>query len=53
MEQGLGRTRRGRAEDYDSAGERRGLVAIADGNWKRVQKYLSASLREAIVEGQP
>ena len=50
LEQSLGRTRRGRPEDYDSDGEHRGLVAIVDGNWKQVQKYLSTTLREAIVE---
>lgn len=49
MEQGLGRSRRGNAKDYDSDGERRGLVAIADGNYKRVEKYLSAGLRAALV----
>jgi hypothetical protein len=43
----LGRTRRGREQDY---GEDNGFVAIADGNWTRVKKYLSQSLREAIVE---
>ena len=50
MEQGLGRTRRGRECDYDTITEKRGLVAIADGNWSRVKKYLSKSLQEAIVE---
>lgn len=49
LEQGLGRSRRGNASDYDTPEERRGLVAIADANWMRVQKYLSAGLREAIV----
>lgn len=51
LEQMLGRSRRGRAEDYDTAGERRGLVAIADGNYRRVQKYLSAGLQAALVAG--
>jgi len=50
IEQGLGRTRRGREQDYDTEDERRGLVAIADGNYVRVRKYLSESLREALVE---
>lgn len=49
MEQGLGRTRRGRAIDYDTNGQRNGLVAIADGNYVKVQKYLSAGLRAALV----
>ena len=47
LEQGLGRTRRGNAEDY---GEKNGFVAIADGSWSRVQKYVSAALRSAIVK---
>jgi len=50
FEQSLGRTRRGREIDYDIEGERRGLVAIADGNWPRIKKYLSESLRESIVK---
>jgi len=50
IEQGLGRTRRGRDQDYDTEEEARGLVAIADGNWGRVKKYMSKSLQEAIVE---
>jgi len=49
LEQSLGRTRRGREEDYDVEGERRGLVAIADGNWMRVKKYLSENFKEALV----
>lgn len=51
LEQGLGRTRRGREEDYDLDGEKRGLVAIADAGWKYVRKYLSASTLEAITDG--
>jgi len=47
LEQGLGRTRRGRDEDY---GPGTGLVAIADRNWRRVRKYLSQATRDAIVE---
>jgi Rad3-related DNA helicase len=50
LEQGLGRTRRGREQDYDTPDEQRGLVAIADGNWKRVQKYLSQSMRESLLD---
>jgi len=52
LEQSLGRTRRGREEDYDVEGERRGLVAIADGNWVRVRKYLSEDFKEALVHGK-
>jgi len=50
LEQACGRTRRGREEDYDTPKERRGLVAIADGNWKRCQKYLSGAFLESITE---
>ncbi len=50
LEQGLGRTRRGRTEDYDVNGQINGLVAIADQNYRRVQKYLSPALRESLVE---
>lgn len=49
LEQACGRTRRGREEDYDVPGERRGYVAIADSNWRRVQKYLSSTMRESLV----
>jgi len=48
MEQGLGRTRRGDASDYDMDGKREQLVAIADGNWTRCKSYLSTSLVESI-----
>jgi len=51
MEQGLGRTRRGRKEDYNIDGKVNGLVAIADGGWKYIKKYLSASLVESIQTG--
>ncbi len=51
LEQALGRTRRGRQEDYDSNGTQRGFVAIADGGWKWVRKYLSNSTMEAITSG--
>lgn len=50
LEQMLGRSRRGRPEDYDTPEEKRGLVAIADGNYSRVQKYLSSGLRAALVQ---
>lgn len=48
LEQGLGRTRRGREEDYDTDDEERGFVAIADGGWKWVRKYMSKTVVEAI-----
>lgn len=50
LEQRLGRTRRGRDEDYDVSGEKRGLVAIADGNYNRVKSYLSDDFREAVIK---
>jgi len=28
------------------------FVAIADGSWSRVRKYMSAALQSAIVEGK-
>lgn len=49
-EQGLGRSRRGRVEDYDTPTERRGLVAIADGAWRNIKSYFSESLRQSIVK---
>lgn len=49
VEQSLGRTRRGEAEDYNLNGEVSQLVMIADGNWTRVQKYLSQNLKDSIV----
>lgn len=51
MEQALGRTRRGREQDYDTDGQLNGLVAIADANWSRCRKYLSQDLQDAIVKG--
>lgn len=48
LEQALGRTRRGEAEDYDIGNGRNQLVAIADANWKRVRNYLSTDLMEAV-----
>ena len=49
LQQGLGRTRRGRTQDYDTNGEVRGLVAIADGQWKYLRNYMSADLLESII----
>lgn len=49
MEQGLGRTRRGEASDYDLNGKREQLVAIADGNYSRVKSYLSPAMQESLV----
>ena len=48
LAQGLGRTRRGRPEDYD-VGVCNGVVGIFDGNWKRVRKYLPEDVLEAVV----
>jgi Rad3-related DNA helicase len=47
--QALGRTRRGREQDYDTEEEMRGYVAIGDGNWTRVKRYLSEDFLEAMV----
>lgn len=49
FQQGAGRTRR-TEDDYDTDGRRNNLVAIADGNWTRVQKHLASSFRKAIVK---
>lgn len=49
-EQGLGRSRRGRAEDYDTPEEKRGLVALADGSYRIVKNYFSEALRESIIK---
>ena len=48
LEQSLGRIRRGREEDYDVGGVSK-YVAIADGGYKWIRKYLSKSLMESIV----
>ncbi len=53
LQQGCGRTRRGREQDYDTDGERRGLVAIADSKWAKIQKYLDDDFRQSIIEGSP
>jgi Rad3-related DNA helicase len=47
--QGCGRTRRGRPQDYDRDGQRAGLVAIVDQNWKRVRKYFDADFAESMT----
>jgi hypothetical protein len=47
--QSCGRTRRGRDEDYDLNGERRGFVAIADSNYHRVEKYMPQDFRDSLV----
>jgi len=44
--QGLGRTRRGRPQDY---GEENGFVAVADGSVNRVLAYVSEDVREAVI----
>jgi len=50
LQQQLGRTRRGREQDYDTADERRSLVLIADLNWTRVRKYLSTDFMESVQQ---
>lgn len=49
-EQGLGRSRRGKAEDYDTPEEKRGLVCLADGSYRIIKGYFSESLRQSIVK---
>lgn len=49
LEQGLGRTRRGNPEDYDTDGQRRGMVAIADGSYKQVRNYFSPTFLESLM----
>lgn len=51
LEQGLGRVRRGDASDYNdpARGIIRTYVAIADGSWTRIKKYLSSSMLESLV----
>ena len=48
LEQGAGRCRRGNPDDYNTNGTLNTYVAIADASWTCVEKYLSASMREAI-----
>ena len=48
--QQLGRTRRGDEKDYDTDDEVRGLVAIADGNWVKVKKYLTTDFLDSIID---
>ena len=43
--QGLGRIRRGKPEHYGNGK----LVAIADGNWKRLRKYISQDILDSII----
>lgn len=50
LAQGLGRTRRGRPEDYDLGDEFNGFVAIADGSWRRVKNSLPQSLKESVID---
>jgi len=50
LEQSLGRTRRGEPEDYDNGSGHEQLVAIADGNWRRVKSYLSNDLMDSIQD---
>lgn len=50
IQQQLGRTRRGREEDYDTEEEVRGFVAIADGNWSKVRNFMDEDFRESILD---
>jgi len=57
--QQLGRTRRGREQDYDTEDERRGLCLIADASWRKLggfgkgKRYLSEDFVEAVREWTP
>lgn len=44
--QALGRTRRGRPEDY---GAENGLVAIADGSWTMLKNFIDKDILDSIV----
>jgi len=50
LQQGASRSRRGNNEDYDTGGVVRGAVAIADGNWTKLRKYLSQGFIDSLVE---
>lgn len=50
LAQGCGRTRRGRAQDYDAPTEKRGFVAIADKSWTQCKKYLPKDILDSIRE---
>jgi len=51
LEQQMGRTRRGREEDYDTDFERRGLCVIADGSFQKMgmQKSCSEGFNEVLI----
>lgn len=49
LQQGLGRTRRGRPQDYDRDGQRAGLVAVVDSNYKRLRNYFDDDFAAAIT----
>lgn len=44
--QGLGRVRRGRAQDYEEGAN---FVGIADSNWVRVKPFMNSSIVESII----
>jgi len=50
LQQSLGRTRRGRPQDYDTEDEMRGMVFIADGNYTRVKSYIDTDFLESMVK---
>ena len=50
LAQQMGRTRRGRPQDYDVNGKLNGACAIADGALPMVKKYLPQDIQEALVE---
>lgn len=51
LEQGAGRIRRGEKRDYDTDGEVRKAVAIADADIRTIDKYLSQGFKDSLVGG--
>ena len=49
VEQGTGRNRRGEVQHYFTNGNQGNVVALADGNWQRLEKFYSESFRESVV----
>lgn len=49
VEQGTGRNRRGEVEHYFTNGNRGNAVALADGNWQKLERFYSESFRESVV----
>jgi len=56
LQQQMGRTRRGREQDYDTPDERRGLCLVADASWRKLagygkgKQYLSSDFLESVQQ---